>query len=56
MTKLSKYTLSLLSLVVIVGFAVDSFTYKTDFVFIGFFMIAIGAFAFGTLLHKEKHG
>ena len=56
MTKLSKYTLSLLSLLVIVGFAVVSFTYKTDFVLIGYFMIAIGGFAFGTLLHKEKHG
>jgi hypothetical protein len=55
MTKLSKYTLSLLSLLVIIGFAVVSLTYKTNFVFIGYLLIAIGGFSFGTLLHKEKH-
>lgn len=56
MTKLSKYTLSLLSLLVIIGFAVVSLTYKTNFIFIGYLLIFIGALAFGTLLHKEKHG
>jgi hypothetical protein len=56
MKKLSKYTLSLLSLLVIIGFTVVELTYKTNFIFIGYFLIAIGAFAFGTLLHKEKHG
>jgi hypothetical protein len=56
MTKLSKYTLSLLSLLTIIGFAFVGLTHKTNFVFIGYCLILIGSFAFGTLLHKEKNG
>ena len=47
--------LSLLSLLIIVGFAVVGLTIKTNFIWIGFLLIAIGSFAFGILLHKEKN-
>lgn len=56
MTKLSKYTLSLLSLLVIIGFAVVGLTIKTNYVWIGYLLILIGSFSFGILLHKEKNG
>ena len=53
MNKLSKYQLSLLSLLVIVGFAVGAVTIRTNFIFIGYVIIFIGSLAFGTLLRKE---
>jgi len=55
MYKLSKFELSLLSLLIIIGFAVVGLTIQTNFIWIGYLLIAIGSFAFGTLLHKEKH-
>jgi hypothetical protein len=55
-TKLSKYTLSLLSLLVIIGFAVVGLTIKTNGVWFGYLLILIGSIAFGALLHKEKNG
>jgi len=56
MTKLSKRTLSLLSLLIIIGFAVVGLTIKTNGIWVGYLLILIGSFAFGTLLHKEKNG
>jgi hypothetical protein len=55
MRKLSLFSLSLLSLLVIVGYAVVGLTNKTNFIWVGYLLIAIGSFAFGTLLHKEKN-
>jgi hypothetical protein len=49
--------LSLLSLLVIVGFAVVGLTNKTNFIWVGYLLIAIGSFAFGTLfilIFKKK--
>jgi hypothetical protein len=55
MKNLSKFQLSLLSLLVIVGFAFDSLVqYKMPYVIIGYVMIVIGGSAFGTLLRKNK--
>ena len=51
--KLSRYTLALLSLLVCVGFAVIGLTFKTNFIWIGYLLIFVGAFAFGTLLAKK---
>jgi|LakMenEpi03Aug12_release.lakeMendotaPanAssembly.Ray.scaffolds.fasta_scaffold533292_4 hypothetical protein len=56
MTKLSKHTLSLLSLLVIIGFVVVGLTIKTNGIWFGYLLISIGSNAFGTLLHKENHG
>jgi hypothetical protein len=53
MVKLSKHTLALLSLLVCVGFAVIGLTFKTNFIWIGYLLILIGALAFGTLLAKK---
>jgi hypothetical protein len=53
--KLSKFQLALLSLLVCVGFAVIGLTFKTNFIWIGYLLIFIGALAFGTLLYKERH-
>lgn len=55
MEKLTKYQLSLLSLLIIIGFAVIGLTFKTNFIWIGYVLISIGSFAFGTLLYKEKN-
>jgi hypothetical protein len=55
MEKLSKRTLALLSLLVIVGFAVVGVTIKTNFIWVGYLLILIGSLAFGTLSHKEKN-
>jgi hypothetical protein len=54
MEKLSKRTLSLLSLLVIVGFAIVGITIRSNFIFLGYAVILIGSMAFGTLLYKEK--
>lgn len=54
MKDLSKFQLSLLSLLVIFGFAFDSLVqYKMPYVIIGYVMIFIGGMAFGKLLRKE---
>jgi hypothetical protein len=54
MKNLSKFQLSLLSLLVIVGFAFDSLVqYKMPYLLIGYAMIFIGGTAFGKLLRKE---
>jgi hypothetical protein len=55
MGKLSKYQLALLSLLICIGFAVVGLTFKTNFIYVGYLLISIGSFAFGTLLHKEKN-
>lgn len=52
MEKLSKRTLSYLSLLVIVGtLSMPSFS-KTDFIFIPMIICLIGGIAFGTLIRK----
>jgi hypothetical protein len=48
MRKLSRHELALLSLLVCVGFAVVGI-----WVGVGYLLIGIGAFAFGTLLAKK---
>ncbi len=56
MEKLSKFQLSLLSLLVIGGFIFNhSIEYKNPYVIIGYLMIFIGGLAFGTLLRKENN-
>jgi hypothetical protein len=54
MKKLSNYQLALLSLLVCVGFAMLGFTMQTDFKWIGYLLIFIGALAFGRLLANSK--
>lgn len=54
MKDLSKYKLSLLSLLIIVGFAFIVLTIKTNFIWFGYILILIGSFAFGTLLYKKR--
>jgi len=53
MRKLSRHQLALLSLLVCVGFAVVGLTVGTNFILVGYCLIGIGAFAFGTLLAKK---
>ena len=54
MEKLSKFQLSLLSLLVIGGFIFNgSIEYKKPYIIIGYVMIFIGGLAFGKLLYKE---
>ena len=54
MEKLSKFQLSLLSLLVIGGFIFNgSIEYKKPYIIIGYVMIFIGGLAFGKLLRKE---
>ena len=55
MKNLSKFQLSLLSLLVMGGFIFNgSVQYKIPYVIIGYVMIFIGGLAFGTLLSKLK--
>ena len=55
MKNLSKFQLSLLSLLVIGGFIFDgSVQYKMPYVIIGYAMIFVGGYAFGALLSKLK--
>lgn len=55
MEKLSKFQLSLLSLLVIGGFIFNgSVENKKPYIIIGYVMIFIGGLAFGTLLRKKK--
>jgi len=54
MQKLSKRTLSLLSLLVILGFVILGITIRTNFIFLGYTTILIGSISFGILLYKEK--
>ena len=55
MKNLSKFQLSLLSLLVMGGFIFNgSVQYKTPYLLIGYAMIFVGGFAFGTLLSKLK--
>ena len=51
--KLSRHELALLSLLVCVGFAVVGLGVYTNVIWIGYLLIGIGAFAFGTLLAKK---
>ena len=54
MKDLSKFQLSLLSLLVIGGFIFNaSIEYKKPYIIIGYVMIFIGGLAFGKLLRKE---
>lgn len=53
MRKLSRHELALLSLLVCVGFAVVGLGVYTNVIWIGYLLIGIGAFAFGTLLAKK---
>lgn len=55
MRKLSKYQLSLLSLLVPIGYMVIGLTLKTNFIWIAYLIVFVGSFAFGTLLNKEKN-
>lgn len=51
--RLSKRTLSLLSLLVLVGFALIPVTVHTLFIYPVYAVILTGAIAFGTLLRKQ---
>jgi hypothetical protein len=54
MKDLSKFQLSLLSLLVIVGFGFNAMVqHKIPYVIIGYVMMFIGGIAFGKLLRKE---
>lgn len=54
MKKLSNYQLSLLSLLVCVGFAVVGISMGTNLIWVGYLLIFIGALAFGRLLANSK--
>jgi hypothetical protein len=53
MRKLSKFTLSVLSLLVIIGISSIAVTQNTPAIILSYIMCGIGGYAFGTLLAKK---
>jgi hypothetical protein len=53
MKKLSKFTLSVLSLLVIIGISSIAVTQNTPAIILSYIMCGIGGYAFGTLLAKK---
>ena len=54
MRNLSKKTLSVLSLLIIIGITSIAVTQNTPAIFISYIMCGIGGYAFGTLLAKNN--
>ncbi len=53
MRNLSKKTLSVLSLLIVIGLPSIGVTHNTPAIFISYIMCGIGGYAFGTLLAKK---